>query len=317
MRALADSWERPGSRLHPQQRCAIRGSFLERQSDSCRRTRHRVFWNRMARVMVGPMNRLVLVTVLLVFLCVAAVLQWRRSTLRGSAESPLERSRTQVTDDPEDFRIKAWHYVSELDTELAQFETVFWEPNDTDSLRAWLSAEPNISSQRILEIGTGTGLIALTCAKLGAFSVLGTDINPAAVANAKYNSGHLGLGGQIEFRRVARDDPGPFSVVKKDELFDWIISNPPWEDQAVREVAAHALYDPGFALLDGILQESDRHLRPGGKLLLVFGARTAIKRILQQAPQLGWSVEVADERELEQLPEVFLPGMLLVLQRQH
>lgn len=262
------------------------------------------------------MKRRVSVVILLIAIATGALLQWHRSGVRVSAGSSRNRQNAGAKKDAGDLRIKAWHFVAELDAEVAQFETVFWEPNDTDSLRAWLSGAQDIANRRVLDIGTGTGLLALTCAKLGASSVLATDINPSAVANANYNAEHLGLTEKIEVRRVPEREPGPFSVVRRDELFDWIISNPPWEDHPVREVAAHAFYDPGFELLDGLLRDAGQHLRPGGQLLLVFGGRTAIDRIQRLAPQLGWSVEVADDRELEQLPEVFLPGVLLVLERQ-
>lgn len=212
-------------------------------------------------------------------------------------------------------QIKAWHYVADLETEIAQFDTVFWEPDDTSSLRHWLS-QSSLDGQHVLEIGTGTGLVALVCAHGGATRVVATDINVNAFANAGYNAEHLGLDSRLEFRLVAEDDPGPFAVVDPTEQFDLILSNPPWEDADVNEPAAYALYDPGFGLLDGILDQADQHLNQDGKLLLAYGAKTAIQRIIDTAPQHGWSVEVSDNRDLEELPEVFVPGMLLILTRE-
>ncbi len=212
-----------------------------------------------------------------------------------------------------ELRIRHWHYVPELEVELAQFETVFWEPEDTASLRAAIAADPRVRGATVLEIGTGTGLVAAALAIAGADRVVATDINPRAVANALYNLQNLGLDDRVEVRYVDPANPGPFSTISDEERFDLIISNPPWEDAPVDSPAAYALYDPQFRLLDGILRESERYLRPGGQLWLAYGAKTAIRRIQDQAPETGWEVERSDPRDLDALPSVFLPGMLLKL----
>ena len=76
----------------------------------------------------------------------------------------------------------------------------------------------------IFEIGTGCGIIALTCAKIGA-NVICSDINPYAIEitkkNIQYNL-HL-LKGNIEVRRGDM-----FKVLKPDEKFNIIIFNPPY-----------------------------------------------------------------------------------------
>ncbi len=215
----------------------------------------------------------------------------------------------------ERLNIKAWHALAPFSHELAQFETVFWEPEDTTSMRAWLESSENTTGSQVLEIGTGTGLIALWCLTQGATHVVATDINPYAVANAGYNAQLLGFTKQLDTRLVSFESPGPFSVIRPDEKFDLIVSNPPWEDASVEEVAAHALYDPGFAMLDSLLTEAADHLRPDGRMLLAYGAKTAIQRIVENAPLHGWQVLQVDDRKLDSLPEVFLPGLLLELTR--
>lgn len=217
--------------------------------------------------------------------------------------------------DPSALRIKSWHALDGLSHELAQFETVFWDPADTRSLRDYLQTSPLLDDGLVLEIGTGTGLISLFCAERGAAHVIATDINPQAVANARYNADLFGVTDKLDVRLVPPDRPAPFSVIQADEMFRLIISNPPWEDAPVEEVAAYALYDPGFALLDGLLEHAAQHLQPGGRLLLAYGAKTAIERIVSRAPNFGWLVKIHDDRDLRLLPEVFVPGVLLELYR--
>jgi len=210
--------------------------------------------------------------------------------------------------------IRTWHHVDDFPVAIAQMESVFWEPDDTSSLRSWLQNSARLKTAAVLEIGCGTGLVSIECALRGARSVVATDINSAAVVNATYNAERCGVSQRMTVRQVDAAHAGPFAVVAADEKFDLIISNPPWEDAPVDSPAAYALYDPGFQLLDGILTESREHLRPSGRLLLAYGAKRAIDRIQTLSPRLGWRVVIHDTRELDSLPEVFLPGMLLELQ---
>ena len=261
---------------------------------------------------------------LLSLLLVFPALKWAYQSPAGgpahveyvfSPDPAAAGSQRPPTVEPAALKIKSWHYVPDLEVELAQFETVFWEPSDTDSLRSWIHRSSEVAGSQVLEIGTGTGLVAVACLLQGAGHVVATDINPQAYANARYNADHLQLTDRIDVRLASPDAPGPFEVVHGDERFDLIVSNPPWENAPVSEPAAHALYDPEFALLDGLLSNSQKHLRAGGRLLLAYGAKKAIERILRSGPPKGWRVEICDDRELAELPEVFVPGMLLVLTR--
>ena len=51
----------------------------------------------------------------------------------------------------------------------------------------------------------------------------------------------------------------------------------------------------------------------GGKLLLVYGCVSAIRTLQEMAPQHGLTAALLDERDLNSLPELFLPGMLVEL----
>ncbi len=209
--------------------------------------------------------------------------------------------------------IKQWHFVPGIPEKLAQFETVFWEPDDSGTLRAFLDNSIPVNGKAVLEVGCGTGLISIDCLQKGAAVVVATDVNPAAIANAEYNAEWLDIDENLDCRLVSQEDLSAFSVIEAHEHFDLIISNPPWEDQPVSEVAAYALYDPGFELLDSFLTEAANYLQPDGQLLLAYGGKTAIRRIAEQAPANGWNLDLLDDRVLDDLPEVFVPAMLLRL----
>ncbi len=207
--------------------------------------------------------------------------------------------------------VRDWVYVEDFPESIAVFESVFWEPRDTTSLRELIRTTPLVKDKTILEIGTGSGLVSLCCLTAGAERVVATDVNPSAVLNARYNAERLGVADRLDVRLVPLDNAGAFSVIDDYETFDLIISNPPWEDATPRAIDQYALYDPGFALLRSMLKDLRKHLKPNGRALLAYGCRNAITALLELAPQHNLAVKILDDRDLNALPEVFLPGILL------
>lgn len=212
---------------------------------------------------------------------------------------------------PMTWPVVRWVNVPELPQDIQILDSVFWEPDDTVSLRQRIISEPRMSGARVLEIGTGSGLVSLCCLQAGAEHVIATDLNPAAVANALENARLLGLAQRLDVRQVPRRAPEAWTVIQPDETFDFIISNPPWEDRKPVSVEEFALYDPGFLLLKSLVTGAQARLRPGGRLWLAYGCVTAIRHIQSTAADVGLNCRRLDERRLEDLPELFLPGMLL------
>lgn len=212
---------------------------------------------------------------------------------------------------PDHRRVPHWRQVEPLPRKVAVLETVFWEPADTDSLRAFLADGSRVRGKTVLEIGTGSGLLALCCLHAGAARVVATDVNPSAVANAAYNARRFGFQDRLEVRQVPADDAGAWTVIQAGERFDLVISNPPWENQRPRSIAEYALYDPDFVLLRSLIAGLRDHLKPGGRALLAYGCRDAIEKLHDLAEEHDLEVNILDERPLHTLPDVFLPGMLL------
>lgn len=239
-------------------------------------------------------------------LALGGAIAWGVSAWRFHSQEPTSNVSSGVT-----HRIRAWERAEGFPAELAVFETVFWEPRDTTSLRELIGTTELVKGKTVLEIGTGSGLVSLCCLAAGAEKVVATDVNPAAVENARYNAERLGLSDRFEVRLVSLDDKSAYAVIGADEKFDLIISNPPWENDTPKSIDEYALYDTSFALLHTLLRDLPAHLKPGGKALLAYGCRTAIRELRRLAAELGYMVTIFDERDPETLPEVFLPGMLL------
>lgn len=206
---------------------------------------------------------------------------------------------------------QTWHLDEIQFGEIVQFESVFWEPDDTVSLRSKICDDQLAAGRDVLEIGTGTGLLSILCLQHDADKVIATDINPAAVACAKYNAAMLAAEETLDVRLVPKDDPTAFAVIADDEKFDLILSNPPWEDGSISKPADHAFYDPGFKLMDSLLDGLPKHLNAGGRCLLAYGNVPAIKRLEQQCQARELEFKILDDRDLDSLAEDFLPGMLI------
>jgi release factor glutamine methyltransferase len=131
------------------------------------------------------------------------------------------------------------------------------------------------SAPRVLDLGTGSGAIALSIASEWPLArVTATDASPGAMELARANAAALGLESRITW--LAGDW---FDAVGGDDRFEVVVSNPPYiatgEQDAlpkdVREFEPHqALFSgsSGLEALREIVDEAPRHLVGGGLLAL-------------------------------------------------
>ncbi|MBO7414955.1 MAG: methyltransferase [Bacteroidaceae bacterium] len=92
-------------------------------------------------------------------------------------------------------------------------------------LGAWFPMEPGMS---VLDIGTGTGLIALMAAQRGAGAVTAVEIDTEAAGQAAGNAERSGWAGLI---KVVNADISRFTA---DSRFDRIVCNPPYFRDSLR-----------------------------------------------------------------------------------
>ncbi len=142
---------------------------------------------------------------------------------------------------------------------------------------------PHTNRFRILDVGTGSGCIALALAKeFPDAEIYATDISAAALEVARANAARLQFEKRIHFHRA--------DLLEGLDLtgFDFVVSNPPYvgdseEDQVQLEVRKYEPRDAVFAGPNGteviarLLPHAHAALRPGGSLILEISGTIAAK----------------------------------------
>ncbi|MGA7537143.1 MAG: 50S ribosomal protein L3 N(5)-glutamine methyltransferase [Steroidobacteraceae bacterium] len=158
----------------------------------------------------------------------------------------------------------------------------------------WIDAR---RARRILDLGTGSGCIAIACAKaLPRARVDALDISPEALEVAAINVRRHRVGRRV---RLVRSDH--FSALRG-ERYDIIVANPPYVGRReMSRLPPEYRHEPPRALAAGrdgldsvrvILRQAGGHLRPGGLLIVEVGnTEAAVRRAFKRLPFLWLQFE--------------------------
>jgi release factor glutamine methyltransferase len=149
---------------------------------------------------------------------------------------------------------------------IATLPGVFRPISDT-----WLLADAlreHAPGARVLDVCTGSGALAVTAALAGTRAVTAVDVSRRAVMTARLNA--MLNGAAVRARR------GDLFSTLGDQRYDVIVANPPYvpdprQDRPPTRGPQRA-WDAGRdgrIVLDRLIAEAPRHLRPGGTLLVV------------------------------------------------
>ncbi len=163
---------------------------------------------------------------------------------------------------------------------------------ETELLVDTIIEENENTNLKILDIGTGSGIIAIALAKsLEQPELFAIDISEAALANAKKNAIKNDVTDRIKFLQL--DVRSDLSLIK--ESFDIIVSNPPYisKDEFPKLQTELRVFEPAIALTDYadglsffkiISVKAIRLLKNHGKLYFEIGKdqSDSVKKILQE-----------------------------------
>lgn len=151
--------------------------------------------------------------------------------------------------------------------------------HETEELVEFVKSELGNAESRILDVGTGSGVIAVTlAAQLPEAIVHAVDVSQEALALARENAERLGLAGRIQFMKTDLCDG-------LNSAFDVVVANLPYISQQERTgLSREVLHDPEIALFGGhsgdelirrLIDQVRRHLNAGGLLALEIGVGQA------------------------------------------
>lgn len=136
-------------------------------------------------------------------------------------------------------------------------------PTPTSDLLGNLVTDHATRGLRVLDMGCGAGANAILAAMTGA-TVLGVDVNPAAVDASRANAARNDVADRTEF--VVSD---LFEAV--DGTFDLVVIDPPFRWFSPRTMLERAFTDENYATLTAFVCDVPGRLRPSGAVLLFFG----------------------------------------------
>jgi release factor glutamine methyltransferase len=149
--------------------------------------------------------------------------------------------------------------------------------------------------ERVLELGTGCGLLAILAASAGA-RVVATDISPLALACARKNADAHSVSDLIDFRLGNLFEPVDV------DRFDLVIFNPPYlpvrDDEAIGAPIdlAWEAGPEGRAIIDPFLEGFSSHLVEDGRALFVQSSLSNIKKTLFALRTLDFKVDVVSRK---------------------
>lgn len=166
-------------------------------------------------------------------------------------------------------------------------ETEVYQPAEDSRLLFEASVADISASDRVLEVGTGSGYVASALLEETDATVVGSDINPHACRQARERG----------VQTVQADLVSPF----RDGTFDVVLFNPPYlpqveaaeRDDWMEEALTGG--ETGREVIEPFVQSVGRVLVAAGSVYLVVSTLTGVDEIRETSRNAGFTVETVRE----------------------
>jgi len=180
--------------------------------------------------------------------------------------------------------------IDYLGKKFVVYRNVFWPYEDSMLLVQKYAIKPG---ERVLDIGTGCGVIAVFSVYKGARKVVAVDISHAAIRAAKKNAQTYGFSKVIDARRSDL-----FDKLHAGETFDVITVNLPYRNKPAKDVVEASFWDPGFRTYKRFFLDVSKYLNPDGRIYLAqanYGDIATPKRLAKAA---GFTVKLIGKKTM-------------------
>lgn len=145
--------------------------------------------------------------------------------------------------------------------------------------------------ERVLDMGTGSGVNAILAATKGA-DVVAVDINPHAVKAARANAARNKVEDRIAIRRSDL-----FEAVEG--RFDLVVFDPPFRWMKPRDWAEASITDEDYRSLTAFFAHVRAHLKEDGRILVFFGTTADVGYLEQLIENNGLVGKVVARRGMQ------------------
>jgi len=188
--------------------------------------------------------------------------------------------------------------VEYLGKEFIVYRNVFWPFEDSKPLVENCVINPG---DCVLDVGTGSGVIAIFSAYKGANKVIAVDINPECVRNAKSNTNLHGFSNIIDVRLSDL-----FDAIRNDEKFDVITANLPFRNRFASGLVEATQWDTGFDTNKRFFYGAGKYLKQNGRIYLAQANFGNLDDMQQLANKYGFDVKLIGQKSmLDPDPRIF------------
>ena len=197
-----------------------------------------------------------------------------------ATESPQKRSGSNLY--PVTFTEKFGDHVLELDVPQG-----VWNPTPHGVHLGHMLLRLDFTSKHVLELGTGCGIHAILLARRGAARLTLTEIDAAINDIAGHNLARNGVKTPTEYV-VADWTAVPGASHEGKAPWDAVVANPPFAQSGKR----YRRY-----LIDTLILDAHKLVRPGGWLVFVQSSMADIPRSIRLMEECGMEVRIVGETD--------------------
>ncbi len=166
----------------------------------------------------------------------------------------------------------------------------------------------DLQNKKVVDVGTGTGILALFVAKKGAI-VTALDIHPLAVETARLNAQSNGfpLTSTLQIPSPTNNPitSKPITILESDlfdrlppQVFDFVLVNPPYYSRAPRDFAEHAFFaGENLEYFEKLFGQLGEYSTPQTRVLMILSEDCPYLKIQEIAARNGFLLHIVFEKK--------------------